>query len=454
MAYTRLQDDAESSPLTDHHSDSQGPAGRPRKAHAAPGVWGALQIMERLCTGPSSAIYRARDTVLERDIAVQLFHTDDVAERERLLDEGRTLARIRHPNIVQVIGADEYDGVVGLRMELPEGQSLHAYLDEHGPLAPAEVTLVGRQLCAALGALHHAGLPNRPLDLEHVVREPDRGIRLMGICSDVDPATVAPEVRAGETAGPRADIYALGVLLYRLGTGRFPAPEDSSLPQTLVDCLDEAVADEPTRRFTTPASFARALARADRPPASPLRRIAGIAIILTLAVLVIQQWPSQYRLDSSLYLLAPDGGRTVLAVGDPLRSGDCLALDVTPTVPMYVYVFAEGRQGNALGLFPRPGALAENPLAPDEPHALAAAGNGDSCWRIDDAAAFGRIHILASSELVPEFAQAYFEIPGSAPSDVAALPLIESARELDENADIAIGVTYQAVELEVPAQAD
>ena len=87
-----------------------------------PDTRGELRIIERLCTGTSSSIYRARDTVLDRDIALQMFATSDDSEQQRLLDEGRAMAGIRHPNIVQVLGVDEHDGIVGLKMELIEGR--------------------------------------------------------------------------------------------------------------------------------------------------------------------------------------------------------------------------------------------------------------------------------------------------------------------------------------------
>ena len=139
-----------------------------------PDTWGELRIIERLCTGTSSSIYRARDTVLDRDIALQMFATSDDSEQQRLLDEGRAMAGIRHPNIVQVLGVDEHDGIVGLKMELIEGQSLHTVLAQQGPVDIAATAVIGGQLCAALAAIYHAGLPHRAIDLNNVLREPLR----------------------------------------------------------------------------------------------------------------------------------------------------------------------------------------------------------------------------------------------------------------------------------------
>lgn len=450
MAYTGGHNIRESPSLTDKRPDSDKPADGQGERRALPASWGPLRITECLCRGTFSAIYRARDAVLDRDIALQLFYEQDATERERLLDEGRRMAGIRHPNIVQALGADEHDDVVGLKMELIEGQTLRTVVEEQGPIPAVEAIVIGRQLCAALAAMHDAGLRHQPIDLQNVVREPDGGIRTMGLCSDIDEISVAPEVRDGGEATPQSDIYALGVLLYRLTTGQFPPPGDGGdLPEQVIQCFDKAIADDPGQRYPTPALFAKALTRATRRPSSPVRRIAGIAIILSLAVLVILQWPSQYRLESSLYLLGPDDFRNELASGAALYVGDCLGLEVTPTVPMFVYVFSEDTAGNARRLFPRTGATLENPLAPDERHALAPMTDGSLCWRVTGENEFRRLHLLASPEPVPDFRMQYLAMPDDGPSDVPALPIIEMARQLDESADIAIGVTYTVIELQV-----
>ena len=436
--------------MSDNYSDSETSAHEPHDSEAIPESWGGLRIIERLCKGTYSSMFRARDAVLERDIALQLFHTRNEPEKQRLLDEGHTMAGIRHPNIVQVLGADEHDDMVGLKMELIEGQSLRSLLEQQGPADATETIVTGRQLCAALAAIHTAGLPHRPLDLNNVIRDPNGGIRLMGICSDIDEAGVAPELGDGAEPGPLSDIYALGVLLYRFATGDFPPPQDGAdVPEQLRDCLDKAVDDDPRLRFATPGKFAKALARAGRRPPSRARRIASIAIILSLTVMVILQWPSQYRLETAMYLLGPGDDRTDLVAGDALDVTDCFALDVSPTVPMFVYVFAEDAQGKVFGLYPRKGSAAKNPLLPETTHDLAATIDGARCWSIASVGEFQRIHILSSAAEIPSFRTQYLAIPQSGPSDAAALPLIESATQLDESADVAIGVTYETLEIPV-----
>jgi hypothetical protein len=180
---------------------------------------------------------------------------------------------------------------------------------------------------------------------------------------------------------------------------------------------------------------------------SRVRRIAGVTIILVLAILVIMQWPSQYRLESTLYLVDDDGNLTRLAAGDPVAAGDCLALDVETTVPMYVYVFSENTMGAAVGRFPQPQAVAENPLAPDTVHTVSAGPGQDRCWQVDRTGEFARLHILASPEPVPEFRTAYLALPQAGISEVPVAPLIDMARDLDATADAAIGNTYRILEL-------
>jgi hypothetical protein len=174
-------------------------------------------------------------------------------------------------------------------------------------------------------------------------------------------------------------------------------------------------------------------------------------IILSLAVLVILQWPSQYQLETALYVLGPGNERVELASGGTLDAGDCFTLDVTPTVPMFVYVFAEDAQGNVFGLFPREGSAAENPLAPEATYGLAATTDGGRCWSIANIGEFQRIHILSSAEAIPAFRAQYLALPQRGPSNTAGRPLIESASKLDEAADVAIGVTFKTLEVSVKA---
>ena len=200
---------------------------KPHTATAAPEQWGPLKILEHLVSCESSEVYRARDPVLDRDVALKLFNTRDENEHQLLLDEGRRMSRIRHPNIIQVQGSACHDGQVGFWMELVEGSSLGELLEEQGPMSIATTIEIGRHLCAALETIHDAGLLYRDIRLANVIRVKDGGTRLMGFGPDLGGAGVAPELLAGDPPSRQSDIYALGSLLKRLTAG---APEAGGAP--------------------------------------------------------------------------------------------------------------------------------------------------------------------------------------------------------------------------------
>ena len=123
-------------------------------------TWGSLQVLERVGRGAFGDVYRARDSRLDREVALKLIRRvesrlDPIASH--VIDEGRLLARVRHPNVVTVYGADRIDGRVGLWMEFVRGRTLEAVLRDQGPFGAEEATLIGLDLCRALSAVHSAG---------------------------------------------------------------------------------------------------------------------------------------------------------------------------------------------------------------------------------------------------------------------------------------------------------
>ncbi len=427
---------------------------KPQTATATPEQWGPLKILGHLASCDSSEVYRARDSVLDRDVALKLFNTRDENEHQHLLDEGRRLSRIRHPNIIQVQGSGCHDGQVGFWMELVEGTSLGELLETQGPMSIAMAIDIGRHLCAALETMHDAGLLYRDIRLANVIRVKDGGTRLMGFGPDLGGAGVAPELLAGDPPSRQSDIFALGTLLKRLAAGTPEVNDDENIIATqFSECLAQATAQDPAERFASAQAFARALTRAGKEPPSRVRRILGIGLILVMAAFVIMQWPSQYRFESDLYRVNPDQSWTGLADGATVGAGDSLVLEVTTTVPMYVFVFGEDVRGNAWGLFPLSDAGHANPLQANETHTLPAEGDNAPTWIITAAAELRRIHIVALPEEVPEFERLNRELPVPGEADIssaAVAPLVRAARMLDEDADFAIGVTYRVIELHPP----
>ncbi|MPY89526.1 MAG: protein kinase [Luteitalea sp.] len=262
-------------------------------------TWGHLQLLEKVGEGSFGEVYRAHDARLRRDVALKLLRIGrgDATDRaERMLHEGRVLARIRHQNVVTVHGAEEHDGRVGLWMELIQGEMLANIVTTRGPYSAEEAALIGQDLCRALAAVHGAGLLHRDLKAQNVMREQGGRIVLMDFGAGErqhgprpllkaritgTPLYLAPEVISGGPSTVQSDVYGLGVLLFHLATGRFPVEASSyeelgdkhetgervsmrevrpDLPDTFVTVLERAVHPDPAQRYASAGAFQKALA--------------------------------------------------------------------------------------------------------------------------------------------------------------------------------------------------
>lgn len=272
-----------------------GPPGR----HPAlePGQeWGHLRIQERLGRGGYGDVYLAWDSTLARQVALKLYHRAEPRAPERsLVEEGRLLARVRHPNVVAVYGADVHDARPGLWMEYVRGRSLAGIVADQGALGAREATLMGIDLCRALAATHRVGLVHGDVKAQNVLREEGGRIVLMdfgagGHSSDADggrisgtPLYMAPELFSGAGVSVHSDIYSLGILLHHLVTGRFPVAgrtmrelaeahrqsqrtllrdQRPDLPETFLSVVERATAAEPKARFASAGAVEAALVRA------------------------------------------------------------------------------------------------------------------------------------------------------------------------------------------------
>jgi eukaryotic-like serine/threonine-protein kinase len=196
-------------------------------ARADSAQWGSLLLRDPVGRGSFGTVFRAWDTRLEREVALKLIDRGS-------LSEGQLLAKIRHPHVVTVYGADMFDGRAGIWMEFITGDTLKTIVDAKGPFGAAEAALIGRDLCGALAAVHGAGLLHRDIKAQNVMREAGGRTVLMDFgagagtsaAADVPlagtPAYVAPEILDGAAPDVRSDLYALGVLLFYLVSGSFP----------------------------------------------------------------------------------------------------------------------------------------------------------------------------------------------------------------------------------------
>jgi tetratricopeptide (TPR) repeat protein len=270
--------------------------GKEREAASILFRWGHLEIVEIVGRGSFGDVYRAIDTRLRREVALKLRRTDpgggDPGAR-RFLDEARSLARIRHPNVLVVYGADVHDRRAGFWTDFVSGVTLEQRMQRDGPIAPQDALSIGLILCRALAAVHDAGLIHGDLTATNVMREEGGRIVVMDFGASSGrgrtdagaafgtPLALAPEVLRGEPPQPASDIYSLGVLLARLVTGRYPIEAQtmeellgrherrertslldlrSDLPADVVQAIERALLPEASARYPNAGAMERALA--------------------------------------------------------------------------------------------------------------------------------------------------------------------------------------------------
>ncbi len=246
---------------------------------------GRYETSEKLGTGGMSNVYKATDRILERTVAVKILAEhlhDDERFVERFKREALAVARLIHPNIVQVYDTGVDEGRHYIVMEYVEGRSGAQILQRTGPVEPEVAAEIGIQACAGLDYAHRRGIIHRdvkPGNLmivggpvgggEMIVKLTDFGIarameqtRITQVGSVVGTAAyLAPEQVRGEEATPATDVYALGVVLYQFLTGRLPY-EGSSLAELAVRQQNEKPLPPDTYNGEVPETLGAAVLRA------------------------------------------------------------------------------------------------------------------------------------------------------------------------------------------------
>ncbi|HEY1250555.1 MAG TPA: protein kinase [Thermoanaerobaculia bacterium] len=249
---------------------------------------GHYEILALLGAGGMGEVYRARDSQLERDVAIKVLSDALVRDPEhlaRFAREARLLAAVNHPNIATIHGFDEKDGLRFLVLELVEGEPLDALLAS-GPLPVQQALEVAGQIAAALAAAHEKGIVHRDLKPSNVRVTPAGQVKVLdfGLAKTVEetgplssvvttspatmtaagtilgtPAYMSPEQARGRPIDKRTDLWSFGCVLFEMLTG-----ERAFRGETVSDCIAAILAREPAWADlprATPAGAKRVLRR-------------------------------------------------------------------------------------------------------------------------------------------------------------------------------------------------
>ncbi|HVV90789.1 MAG TPA: protein kinase [Solirubrobacterales bacterium] len=246
---------------------------------------GRYETGERLGSGGMSNVYKATDRILERTVAVKILAehlSDDERFVARFRREALAVARLIHPNIVQVYDSGVDDGRHYIVMEYVAGRSGAQILQRHGPVDAETAAEIGIQACAGLDYAHRRGIIHRDVKPGNLmitggpVGGGDLGVKLtdFGIARAIEQtritqvgsvvgtaAYLSPEQVRGDEATPATDVYALGVVLYQFLTGRLPY-EGSSLAELAVRQQNEKPLPPSTYNSEVPEPLSAAVLRA------------------------------------------------------------------------------------------------------------------------------------------------------------------------------------------------
>ena len=281
-------------------------------------IAGRYRLESRLGFGGMSTVHRATDERLERRVAVKLLAehlAEDPTFVSRFQREAQAAARLVHPNIVQVFdsGLDEASHQHFIVMEYIEGQSCAEILRDDGWVDVEEAASIIEQACEGLHYAHRHGVVHRDVKPGNLLRAREGEVKLadFGIAKATEQSSItqvgsvlgtaaylAPEQARGEEAGPRADLYALGVVAYQLIAGRLPYEATSltelalkqqqeepptldtlvaNVTPELADAIAIALALDPRDRYATAKDMGEAIADAMRgiPPVEPATSVRG-----------------------------------------------------------------------------------------------------------------------------------------------------------------------------------
>ncbi|HEY0755136.1 MAG TPA: protein kinase [Ktedonobacteraceae bacterium] len=263
---------------------------------------GQFRIVERIGAGGMATVFKAYQPVLDRFVAVKVlpdYHARDPIFRERFLREARAVARLDHPNIVQIYLFGEEENITYIVMQYVDGGTLKDKLRQSGALGPADAIKFVIQAAEGLGAAHEHGIIHRDVKPANMLLRKDGHLLLsdFGIVKILEgttnltrvgtgigtPQYMSPEQGTGQAVDASSDIYSLGIVFFHCLTGRVPFNADSPLtitvkhlneplpvallrqvnvPQPLEQVIVKMTAKVPAERYQSTASFISELVRA------------------------------------------------------------------------------------------------------------------------------------------------------------------------------------------------
>lgn len=272
-------------------------------------IAGRYHLLERLGDGSTATTYLAEDELLSRCVAVKLFRSEylvDPRDRARFEREARAAAAVSHPNVVQVFDVGQEGDTRYLVMEWVDGTDLKRLIRERAPLPADEAVRVVLDLLRGLAAIHRAGIIHRDVKPQNVLIDRSGRAKLadFGIARTVrdtgltetgsvigTAAYMAPEQATGRAVSPATDLYAAGVILYELLTGRLPFAGENPLEVLYQHVHEPPIPPRRHNPAISPALEAVVLRALAKSPEERFRSAEAMAAALEAAVVSPQKVP-------------------------------------------------------------------------------------------------------------------------------------------------------------------
>lgn len=267
------------------------------------------RVLERVGSGGMAEVFCAEDMQLGRKVAVKVLHrrfAEDASFVERFRLEASSAAGLSHPNIVSIYDRGSWDGTYYIAMEYLEGRTLKEIIEQEGPLAPERAVGYAEQILKAARFAHSRSIIHRDLKPQNVIVGPDDrarvtdfGIAKAGSAEITETGSmmgtaqyVSPEQAEGKSVGAPSDLYAIGVILYELLTGRVPFGGETSVAVALKHMQEEPVPPSRVAPGISPALEAVVLTAMRKRPEDRYQTADAFLDALQSAVARPQQAPA------------------------------------------------------------------------------------------------------------------------------------------------------------------